>query len=102
MCISGVCHVIERRAYLKVAERLTGKGFPDLPEDAAFGKIYVRIGEGEGELESLLETFRSKSVIVKNEITTKPWGLKDFTIIGKSLHESHSSRVSDLTQTWTE
>ncbi|KAF2097240.1 hypothetical protein NA57DRAFT_77493 [Rhizodiscina lignyota] len=59
---------------------LRRRGFPDLQDDAHFGKIYVRLGEGEGELESLLESVRSKGATIRNEITTKPWGLKDFTI----------------------
>jgi catechol 2,3-dioxygenase-like lactoylglutathione lyase family enzyme len=60
---------------------LRRRGFPDLPDDAAFGKVYIRLaGTESDELEKFLESVRGKGVKVRNEITTKPWGLKDFTI----------------------
>jgi catechol 2,3-dioxygenase-like lactoylglutathione lyase family enzyme len=68
----------------RLAQSHTGRGFPDIPDDATFGKIYVRIdGTNDGELEALLGRFRGAGAEVRDEITTKPWFLKDFTIVGK-------------------
>lgn len=53
-----------------------------LEEDAQYGKIYVRIAGDEGDLETLLESLKRKGAILKTEISAKPWGLKDFTILG--------------------
>jgi hypothetical protein len=53
-----------------------------LEEDAQFGKVYVRIAGDEGELETLLESLKGKGAVVKTETSAKPWGLKDFTILG--------------------
>lgn len=54
-----------------------------LEEDVQFGKIYVRIVGDEVELETLLESLKGKGAMVKDEISSKPWGLKDFTVLGE-------------------
>jgi len=59
---------------------LRRRGFPDLSEDAAFGKIYIRMGGEANELDELLEKYRKLGAVVRNEMSVKPWGLKDFTV----------------------
>ncbi|KAK5084814.1 hypothetical protein LTR05_005893 [Lithohypha guttulata] len=59
---------------------LRRRGFPDLPEDTAFGKIYIRIEGEEDELSELLKKYRKGGAVVKNDMSVKPWGLRDFTI----------------------
>lgn len=59
-----------------------GRGFPDMGDhDVKFSKIYIRLDDGEGELESLLENLRAKNVTITSDVSEKPWGLKDFTVM---------------------
>lgn len=58
----------------------TGRGFPDIPEDVQFGKVYIRIEGDDDELEQLAEKLKANKANVLGGIETKPWGLKDLTV----------------------
>lgn len=60
---------------------LRRRGFPDVQDDRGPGKVYVRIEGVEDELERLCEKLRGEGVEVAAEISTKPWGLRDFTVL---------------------
>lgn len=57
-----------------------GRGFPNIPNDVQFGKVYIRIDGDDDELEKLAETFRANKAKVLGDIDTKPWGLRDLTV----------------------
>lgn len=74
---------------------MPGRGFPNLKgHDVAFGKIYIRLGKGSGELEKLHQDFKRKEAPMLGSISEKPWKLKDFTVQG-----SASGQVFDRRQT---
>lgn len=57
-----------------------GPGVPPIPDDAKFGKVYIRIDGADDELEKLEETFKASKAKVVGDIKTKPWGLRDLTV----------------------
>ncbi|KAK7747841.1 hypothetical protein SLS53_001090 [Cytospora paraplurivora] len=59
---------------------LRRRGFPDIPEDVQFGKVYIRLEGDEDELEKLAEKLKTNKANVVGDIVTKPWGLKDLTV----------------------
>lgn len=80
---SASCHSALRGRLQANADR-SGRGFPNIENDVQFGLMYIRVAGDEKELETLLETFKSRNVIIQAEITEKPWGLRDFTVQGTS------------------
>jgi catechol 2,3-dioxygenase-like lactoylglutathione lyase family enzyme len=59
---------------------LRRRGFPDVENDNGPGKVYIRVEGEEDELEKLFEKLKGSEVGVRAEISTKPWGLRDFTV----------------------
>lgn len=65
---------------ISVTVMYTGRGFPDIPNDVQFGKVYIRIEGDDDELEKLAEKFKANKAKVLGDIQTKPWGLRDLTL----------------------
>lgn len=63
-----------------VGRGFAGPGLPAIPDDAKFGKIYIRIDGEDDELERLEETLKASKAKVVGDIQTKPWGLRDLTV----------------------
>lgn len=57
-----------------------GRGFPNIPNDVQFGKVYIRIDGDDDELEKLAEKFKANKAKVLGDVETKPWGLRDLTV----------------------
>jgi catechol 2,3-dioxygenase-like lactoylglutathione lyase family enzyme len=59
---------------------LRKRGFPDVENDTGPGKIYIRVEGAEDELEKVFDKLNGKQIEVAAQISTKPWGLRDFTV----------------------
>ena len=59
----------------------SGRGFPDIPNDAGIGKMYIRISGAADELENLHQALSERKALIKGGIAMKPWGLKDLTVV---------------------
>lgn len=59
---------------------LRRRGFPNIPNDVQFGKVYIRIDGDDDELEKLAEKFKANKAKVLGDVETKPWGLRDLTV----------------------
>ncbi|KAI5356809.1 Putative glyoxalase/Bleomycin resistance protein/Dihydroxybiphenyl dioxygenase [Septoria linicola] len=59
---------------------LRRRGFPDIANDVAFGKVHIRVTGAEDELEKLFDTYVAKGAKVLEKVAAMPWGLKHFTV----------------------
>ena len=59
---------------------LRRRGFPDVEDDKGPAKIYIRCDGEENDLKELFQSFVMEGVSVTAGISTKPWGLRDFTV----------------------
>ncbi|KAG8164293.1 hypothetical protein KVR01_006211 [Diaporthe batatas] len=60
---------------------LRRRGFPDVVNDVQFGKVYIRLEGDDDELEKLRDTLKENKARIKGDIETKPWGLRDLTVV---------------------
>lgn len=66
---------------LMILSRHEVRGFPDVENDVQFGKVYIRIDGDDDELEKLRDTFQENKANIRGDIETKPWGLRDLTVV---------------------
>lgn len=62
---------------------MTGRGFPNIPNDVAFGKVHIRVAGAEDELERLFERYSENGAKILSKVAKMPWGLKQFEVTGR-------------------
>lgn len=78
-----------------ILSRREVRGFPDVENDVQFGKVYIRIDGDDDELEKLRDTFKENKANIRGDIETKPWGLRDLTVVDPDGVSSVSSSTGN-------
>lgn len=62
--------------------------------------MYIRIDGDDDELEKLRDTLKANEANLRGDIETKPWGLRDLTVVDPD-GVSFVSRPHDELKVWT-